>query len=86
MNAELDAAGRARILIPTCYRTDYLTVLDALTRGENPTPFIAFGHRILALNRATPYENPEITHDHFKKVGAMSEEPSGMNIAALAQI
>lgn len=40
MNAELYAANECRILIPTVFREDYLTVLRALTRSAHPDPFI----------------------------------------------
>ena len=85
MNAELDAAGRMRVLIPTALREDYLNVLDALTRGQNPEPYVAFGHRLFALNQAIPYETLELTKEHFEKTGAMDEHAgSGLNLAALA--
>ena len=40
MNAELVAAGRSTIIIPTVYRDDYLGALRALTRRHRPTPLI----------------------------------------------
>ena len=40
MNAELVAAGERRIVIPTVYRDDYLGGLRALSRQDNPTPFL----------------------------------------------
>jgi hypothetical protein len=40
MNAELVAAGEERIIIPTVYRSDYLTALKALSQGRNPTPLV----------------------------------------------
>ena len=36
MNAELEASGQARLIIPTSLRNDYLTVLEALTGNSNP--------------------------------------------------
>jgi hypothetical protein len=38
MNAELVAAGEERVIIPTLYRSDYLTALKALSQGRTPTP------------------------------------------------
>jgi hypothetical protein len=46
MNAEIEAAGRARLIIPTFLRSDYLAVLEALTLSGNAEPFIAFGHKL----------------------------------------
>lgn len=40
MNAELVAAGHRRIIVPTVYREDYLGGLRALSRHDNPMPFI----------------------------------------------
>jgi Fic/DOC family len=40
MSAELSAAGLQRIVIPLCYRDNYLQGLRALSRDGNPTPLI----------------------------------------------
>jgi fido (protein-threonine AMPylation protein) len=40
MSAELVAAGRSTIIIPTVYRDDYLLALRALTRRDRPTPLV----------------------------------------------
>lgn len=40
MNAELVHGGRARIIIPTVYREDYLLALRALTRQGNTDPYL----------------------------------------------
>lgn len=40
MNAELVAGGERRIIVPTVYRDDYLGGLRALSRQDNPMPFI----------------------------------------------
>lgn len=40
LNAELVHSGRARIIIPTVYREDYLLALRALTRQGNTDPYI----------------------------------------------
>jgi len=46
MNVEIEAAGRARLIIPTSLRSDYLAVLEALTLSVNSEPFIAFGPKL----------------------------------------
>ncbi len=38
MNAELVSAGEERIIIPTIFRTNYLSALKALSQSHNPTP------------------------------------------------
>ncbi len=40
MNAELAAADQARVIIPTGYRDNYLDALRALSRNQNPQPFV----------------------------------------------
>lgn len=38
MNAELSAAGLCRVMVPLCYRDEYLGALRALSHNDNPTP------------------------------------------------
>lgn len=40
MNSELVAAGEERIIIPTVYRSDYLSALKALSQNRRPEPLI----------------------------------------------
>ncbi len=40
MNAELTAAGMQRIVVPLCFRDEYLTALRALSRGSDPRPLV----------------------------------------------
>jgi hypothetical protein len=40
MNAELSAAGLQRIVIPLCFRDNYLQGLRALSRDSNPAPLV----------------------------------------------
>ncbi|MBI1197922.1 MAG: cell filamentation protein Fic [Phenylobacterium sp.] len=40
MNAELLAAGEERVIIPTIYRSNYLSALKALSNVQNPTPLV----------------------------------------------
>jgi hypothetical protein len=40
MNAELVAAKEERILIPTIFRSNYLSALKALSNTDNPTPLV----------------------------------------------
>ncbi|MCP5361456.1 MAG: Fic family protein [Hyphomicrobiales bacterium] len=51
MNAELVAAGEERIIIPTVYRSNYLSALKALSQGGHPTPLVRtldFGQKWVA--------------------------------------
>ena len=40
MNAELVTAGEERIIIPTVYRSNYLTALKTMSQSSQPTPII----------------------------------------------
>lgn len=40
MNAELTAAGMQRIVVPLCFRDEYLAALRALSRGSDPRPLV----------------------------------------------
>lgn len=45
LNAELSAAGQCRIVIPLCFRADYLGALRAMSRQSNPDPLIRMADR-----------------------------------------
>jgi hypothetical protein len=75
MSAELFAGHERRIIIPTVFREDYLGALRALSRQDNPAPFLlmlneaqrftasvrweTYGGAIEDLNRARAFEQPE---------------------------
>jgi hypothetical protein len=40
LNAELSAEGQCRVLVPLCFRSDYLGALRALSRQGNPEPLV----------------------------------------------
>ena len=74
MNAELEAAGQTRLIIPTSLRNDYLTVLEALTSNGNPQPFITFSHKLIDVNSRMPFGSFEQSLEYFKKTGALDEQ------------
>jgi hypothetical protein len=74
MNAELEAAGQTRLIIPTSLRIDYLTVLEALTVSGNPEPIISFARNLIELNRHMPFGSFEQSLEYFKKTGALNEQ------------
>lgn len=73
MNAELERASQSRLVIPTSFRNDYLTVLEALTLNGNPDPFVAFAHKLIDINRRIPFGTLEESHNYFKKSRALDE-------------
>jgi hypothetical protein len=46
LNAELSAAGQCRVVIPLCFRGDYLGALRALSRQDNPEPLLRAIERV----------------------------------------
>jgi hypothetical protein len=78
MNAELEASGQARLVIPTSLRNDYLTVLEALTTNRNPEPFLAFAHKLVDINSRMPFGSFEQTLAYLRKNGALDEQPQGL--------
>jgi hypothetical protein len=80
MNAELEAAGQTRLIIPTSLRNDYLTVLEALTANSNTEPFIAFAHKLIDVNSRMPFGSFEQSFDYFKKTGALNEQSLGFGL------
>jgi len=77
LNAELEAAGQARLILPTSLRTDHLTVLEALTLRGDPDPFVAFAHKLIDINRRMPFATFDESHTHFRQTGALDESSSG---------
>ncbi len=84
MNAELEAARQARLVVPTSFRDDYLGVLEALTLHGNPEPFVSFGHRLVDMNSRMPFDSFEASHDYFRKTRALDENSAPLNLGAIA--
>jgi hypothetical protein len=80
MNAELEAARQARLIIPTSLRIDYLTVLEALTINGNPEPFISFAHKLIDVNSRMPFGSFEETLAHFRRTGALDEQAQNFGL------
>lgn len=62
MNVELVAAGEQRIIIPTIYRSNYLTALKALSNGTNVTALartLEFAQRFTQLIDWTDFRRAE---------------------------
>jgi hypothetical protein len=77
MNAELENSEQARLVIPTSLRSDYLTVLEALTANTNPEPFIAFAHKLIDLNSRMPFASFEQSLEYYRRTGALDEQSLG---------
>jgi Fic family protein len=80
MNAILEDAGLTRLILPTSFRNDYLTVLEALTINGNAKPYCQFAHKLVDLNSRMPFTSYEESYAHFKKTGAL-DEPTNSNFS-----
>jgi hypothetical protein len=82
MNAVLEDAGLTRLILPTSFRNDYITVLEALTINGNAKPYCQFAHKLIELNSRMPLYSFEAAYDYYKKTGAL-DEPKQSNINLL---
>lgn len=80
MNAELEAAGYARLILPTSLRTDYLGVLEALTLRGDSDPIVAFAHKLIDINSRIPFASFEESHNYFRKTGALDESSGNFGL------
>ena len=83
MNAELEAAGHARLILPTSFRTDYIGVLELLTSHGDPGAFVRFGHKLIEMNKQMPFASFDASYAYFRKTGALEEIPSTFNFSDL---
>jgi hypothetical protein len=73
MNAILEEGANMRLILPTSFRVDYLTVLEALTISEKMEPYVRFAHKLIELNSRMPMGSFEESHNYFKKTGALDD-------------
>jgi hypothetical protein len=83
MNADLELAGQGRLILPTSLRTDYLTVLEALTTRGDPEPYIRFGHKLIEMNLAMPFGSFDASYDYFRRTKALDENAASLSLAAV---
>ena len=74
MNAELTAAGQSKIIIPTVFRTDYLSALRQLTRKENPEKLIHAIQRVRLFSSNLHGEDFETMRSYMERCNAFKEE------------
>ena len=74
MNAELTAAGQSKIIIPTVFRSDYLSALRQLTRKDNPEKLINAILRVRQFSYRLHGENFEEIKSYMERCNAFKEE------------
>ncbi|MBS0342171.1 MAG: Fic family protein [Proteobacteria bacterium] len=73
MNAELSAAGEARIIVPTPYREQYLDCLRELTRASRTEPYLDAMTNIQRWTAAFAYDDLDAAIDMMKRCNAFEK-------------
>ena len=73
MNAELSAAGEARIIVPTLYREPYLDCLRELTRAGRTGPYLDAMTHIQRWTAAFEYDDLDRTIDAMRQCNAFEK-------------
>lgn len=71
LNAELSAAGQCRILIPLCYRADYLGALRAMSRQSNPEPLLRMAGRAQRWASLVDWATMPLAVDQLRRSNAL---------------
>ena len=74
MNAELTAAGQAKILVPTVFRPDYIGALRRLSRDGDPDVLVAAMKRLWDFSRGLPSGDFEILKGCLEASNAFSDD------------
>jgi Fic family protein len=77
MNAELVAAGRSKIMIPTVYRDDYLGALRRLSRRDDPDPYIRMLQRAYDFSVTVRGDDIRSMQQHLQSCNAFLEPTEG---------
>jgi Fic family protein len=74
MNAELTAVGQSKVIIPTVFRTDYLSALRQLTRKDNPEKLINAILRVRKFSYNLCGNDFNAMRDYMQRCNAFHEE------------
>ena len=74
MNAELTAAGQSKVIIPTVFRTDYLSALRQLTRKDNPEKLINAILRVRKFSYNLRGDDFTTMRNYMERCNAFHEE------------
>jgi hypothetical protein len=71
LNAELSAAGQCRVVIPLCFRSDYLGALRALSRRDNPEPLLRAIERAQRWSSLVDWSTLEVATAQLAQTNAL---------------
>ncbi|MCD4710175.1 MAG: Fic family protein [Bacteroidales bacterium] len=77
MNAELVAAGQAKIIVPTVFRDDYLGALRQLTRRSQSGPYLRMLERVYEFSLTIRGEKIDIMQQQLEHSNAFLEPTEG---------
>lgn len=77
MNAELVAAGQAKIIIPTVFRDDYLGTLRQLTRRSQTMPYLRMLERVYEFSMTIKGEEIDAMQQQLEHSNAFLEPTEG---------
>jgi hypothetical protein len=71
LNAELSAAGECRIVVPLCFRADYLGALRAMSRQANPEPLLRMADRAQRWASLVDWATMDLALDQLRGSNAL---------------
>ena len=74
MNAELSAAGQAKIIVPTVFRPDYIGALRRLSRDRDPNVLVDAMLRLLNFSRWLSRGDFETLKNRLERSNAFSDD------------
>ena len=74
MNAELVAAGQAKILVPTVFRPDYIGALRRLSRNNDPDVLVSAMVRLREFSRRLSGADFETMRRQLESAGAFKDD------------
>ena len=74
MNAELTAAGRPKIIVPTVFRPDYIGALRRLSRDQDPEVLVDALSRLMAFSRWLSCGDFETLKTRLESSNAFSDD------------
>ena len=78
MNAELTAAGQAKIIVPTVFRSDYIGALRRLSRNAEPGVLVDAMSRLWEFSRRLSGDDFEAMRRQLEAANAFSDDDSDM--------
>ena len=73
LNSELHSSGYIKIMVPTVYRSDYLSALRAMSNNTNSIPLIRMFNRVYAFSSTVNQNSFDDMHAYLNSCNAFSD-------------